>query len=218
MLLQETTAALSDEVLACAELTQDPLFYKIPKDKIPYYVKASLDKGRQMAADYIGISARALCERAGLKYEISGKTAKFHHVSFRAQINFAKKVPEIIVYSSSLSEMHQALEAVLGHEESPDMDRLIDIHLAHEFYHYLEYQTGSFTNELLEPIAVLQLGFYTRWSGVMKCSEIAAHAFCKEVMGLPYLPNLLDYVYLVKSGSMSAEQFQQCVKNWNKML
>ncbi|MNJ38467.1 hypothetical protein D3C77_333140 [compost metagenome] len=217
-MLQEAIDALSDEVLACAELAQDPLFHKISKNRIPYYVRASLDRGKQMAGNYTGASIRTLCQREGLRYEISGKSGKFHHVSFRAQIDFAKNPPEIIVYSSSLSEMQQALETILGHEESPDMDRLIDIHLAHEFYHYLEYKAGRFTNELLEPIEVLRLGFYTKRSSVVKCSEIAAHAFCKELIGLPYLPNLLDYAYLIKTQAMPLEQFQQSMEEWQGWL
>jgi len=174
--------------------------------------------GRQMAADYMGTSVRSLCQREGLKHEITSKSGKFHNVSLRAQIDFATNPPEIIIYSSSLSEMQQALETVMGHQESPDLDRLIDIHLAHEFYHYLEYKSGRFTNELLEPIDVLKLGFYTKRSSVVKCSEIAAHAFCKEIMGLPYLPNLLDYVYLIENKTMSIEQFRHNMQEWNNWV
>ncbi|MDQ0089816.1 hypothetical protein J2T12_003229 [Paenibacillus anaericanus] len=218
MSIQEVINSLSDEMLACAELEQDPLFHKIPRDKIPYYVKESLDKGRQIGAAFAGNSVRALCQREGLKYEITGKSGKFHQVSFRAQIDFAKAPPEITVYSASLSEMQQALEALMGHHESPDMEQLIDIHLAHEFYHYLEYKSGRFTNELLEPIDVLKLGFYTKRSSVVKCSEIAAHAFCKEITGLPYLPNLLDYVYLIENKTMSIEQFKHKMQDWKSWL
>lgn len=218
MSIQEVINSLSDEMLACAELEQDPLFHKIPRDKIPYYVKESLDKGKQIGAAFAGTSVRALCQREGLKYEITGKSGKFHQVSFRAQIDFAKVPPETTVYSSSLSEMQQALEALMGHQQSPDMEQLIDIHLAHEFYHYLEYKSGRFTNELLEPIDVLKLGFYTKRSSVVKCSEIAAHAFCKEITGLTYLPNLLDYVYLIENKTMSIEQFKHKMQDWKSWL
>jgi hypothetical protein len=216
--IREVIDVLSDEMLACAEIEQDPLFHRIPKEQIPYYVRSSLDMGRQMAAGYMGTSVRSLCQREGLKHEITSKSGKFHNVSFRAQIDFAKDPPEIMIYSSSLSEMQQALETVMGHQESPDLDRLIDIHLAHEFYHYLEYKSGRFTNELLEPIDVLKLGFYTKRSSVVKCSEIAAHAFCKEIMGLPYLPNLLDYVYLIENKTMSIEQFRHSMQEWNNWV
>ncbi|GAB6991782.1 hypothetical protein [Paenibacillus pini] len=214
MSMQEMIASLSDEMLAYAELTQDPLFHKIPKDQISYYVESSLDQGRQMGAHYAGISVRECCKREGLAFEITSKSGTFHQVSFRAQIDFAKKPPEIVIYSSSLVEMQQALETLLGREESPDIDELIDIHLAHEFFHYLEYKSGHFTNELLKPIDVFKLGFYTKRSSVVKSSEIAAHAFCKEMMGLPYLPNLLDYVYLIENKQMSLEQFKSISINW----
>lgn len=218
MPMQEMIDSLSDEMLACAELEQDPLFHRIPKDQIPYYVESSLVRGRQIGTEYTGDSVRSLCQSEGLKYDITSKSGKFHDVSFRAQIDFAKVPPEIVIYSSSLSEMQQALETVLGQQIGPDIDRLIDIHLAHEFYHYLEYKAGRFTNELLEPIDVFKLGFYTKRSSVVKCSEIAAHAFCKEVLGLSYLPNLLDYVYLIQNKTMSMEQLRSRMEAWNSWM
>lgn len=218
MPMQEMIDSLSDEMLACAELEQDPLFHRIPKDQIPYYVESSLARGRQIGTEYTGDSVRSLCQREGLKYDITSKSGKFHDVSFRAQIDFAKVPPEIVIYSSSLSEMQQALETVLGQQIGPDIDRLIDIHLAHEFYHYLEYKAGRFTNELLEPIDVFKLGFYTKRSSVVKCSEIAAHAFCKEVLGLSYLPNLLDYVYLIQNKTMSMEHLSSRMEAWNSWM
>ncbi|SMF89771.1 hypothetical protein SAMN05661091_4770 [Paenibacillus uliginis N3/975] len=211
---------LSDEIMACAELEQDPLFHKIPKDKIPYYVSTSLARGREAAAPYIGRDIRELCQAEGLRYEITNRSGTFHNVSFRAQIDFAKKTPEIIVYSASLAGMRQAYQEVVGTDaEGTELDRLIDIHLAHEFYHYLEYKTGKFTNEELEPIEVFRLGqFFVKRSSVVKTSEIAAHAFCKEVMGLPCLPNVLDYVYLIQSNTLSEEQFGQQVISWKSWM
>src|SRR4051794_38185539 len=103
-------------MLGCAELEQDPLFHKIPKQQIPYYVESSLARGRKIAADYTGTSVRTLCQSEGLSYDITSKSGTFHQVSFRAQIDFAKTPPEIVIYSSSLSEMQQALEAVLGQQ------------------------------------------------------------------------------------------------------
>ncbi|CAH8772917.1 hypothetical protein [Paenibacillus dendritiformis] len=214
----------SDELLACAELEQDPLFHKIPKDRIAYYVSMSLERGRETAAAYKGKgkSIRELCQMEGLQYEVTNQSGTFHNVSFRAQIDFAKNPPAIIIYASSLRDMRQAYRSVMGNgceEQGQELDRLIDIHLAHEFFHYTEYRAGQFTNETLEPIAVFKLGsWYTKRSTIVKCSEIAAHAFCKTMLGLPCLPNALDYAFLVQTGAMDAGELRRRAENWKMML
>ena len=219
-MVRERIRSLSDETMACAELEQDPLFHKIPEEKIPYYVYTSLARGKEAAAPYIGKNIRKLCGAEGLRYEITDRSGTFHNVSFRAQIDFAKKIPEIIVYSASLKGMMGAYQEVVGSAlEGNELDRLIDIHLAHEFYHYLEYKSGKFTNEELEPIEVFRVGkWFAKRSSVVKTSEIAAHAFCKEVIGLPCLPNVLDYVYLIQNKTLSVEQIEERINNWNSWL
>lgn len=204
--------AMSDKLLACMELRQDPLFHKIPKAKIPYYVQESLRAGRQAAVPYKGSSIRRMCEDAGLHYEVTQASGDYRSVSFRAQIDFAKNPPQIILYASSLKGMQKVCRDLLGElpgGQEADMELLIDIHLAHEFYHWLEYRDNAFTNEQLERIDVFRLGPYTKRSSVVQCSEIAAHAFCREVTGLPCLPNLLDYAYLIGEKQMQAEAFEQ---------
>jgi len=211
-LLPDLMSDLSDKVLGCMELRQDPLFHKIPEEKIPYYVHESLEAGRLAATVYKGQGIRAMCREAGLRYEITEASGKFHNVSFRAQIDFSKTPPEIILYSSSLKGMQSVCQEILGELSSSndtDLDLLVDIHLAHEFYHWLEYREQVFTNERLEAIEVFKLGPWTRRSSVVQCCEIAAHAFCKELLGLPYLPNLLDYAYLIEEKQLPAEDFME---------
>lgn len=211
-LITSLLSGLSDEILGCMELMQDPLFHKIPQTKIPYYVQESLRAGRHAAAPYKSSSIRRMCREAGLHYEVSDASSTYHNVSFRAQIDFAKKPPEMILYASSLKGMQKVCKDILGEitgSAEADMERLIDIHLAHEFYHWLEYRDGAFTNEQLERIDVFKIGPYTKRSTVVQCSEIAAHAFCKELLGLPCLPNLLDYAYLIGGQKLQPEAFEQ---------
>lgn len=203
---------LSDEVLGCMELRQDPLFHKIPAEKILYYVHESLQAGRLAAAAYTSHDIRAMCREAGLRYEITEASGKFHNVAFRAQIDFSKTPPEIILYASSLKGMQTVCQEILGERSNgtdTDFDLLVDIHLAHEFYHWLEYREQAFTNERLASIESFKLGPWTRRSSVVQCSEIAAHAFCKELLALPCLPNLLDYAYLIEEKQLSAEDFMR---------
>lgn len=240
---------LTDEVLAHAELTKDPLYRKIPQDRLAYYVDRSLQRGREAAQACRGMSIRELYRKEGLRYEITDRSGTFHQLSLRAQIDFNKTPPEVVVYAASLRGMADAYRAVMSpgeqanhsadaksgpgnalqpsertpdpHSERPpapqddELERLVDIHLAHEFFHYVEYRAGQFTNDMLEPVEVFRLGRrLVKRSSVVQCSEIAAHAFCKEMMGLPFLPNVLDYAFLIQTGSLSEEAFYREVEAW----
>lgn len=214
-LLPDGLSGLSDEVLGCMELKQDPLFHKIPPAKIPYYVHESLQAGRLAAAKYKGFGIRDMCRGAGLRYEITEASGTFHNVSFRAQIDFAKTPPEIMLYASSLKGMQTVCQDLLGERcgtDETELDLLVDIHLAHEFYHWLEYRDQTFTNEKLEKIEVFKLGPFTKKSSVVQCCEIAAHAFCKDLLALPCLPNLLDYAYLIREGQLPADEFKRQIE------
>lgn len=214
-LLPNGLSGLSDEVLGCMELRQDPLFHKIPPAKIRYYVHESLQAGRLAAAKYKGLGIRAMCRDAGLRYEITEASGIFHNVSFRAQIDFAKTPPEIMLYASSLKGMQTVCQELLGERcdtGKNELDFLVDIHLAHEFYHWLEYRDQVFTNEKLDRIEVFKLGPFTKKSSVVQCCEIAAHAFCKDLLALPCLPNLLDYAYLIRERKLSADEFMRQIE------
>jgi hypothetical protein len=53
---------------------------------------------------------------------------------------------------------------------------------------------------------------FTRKARIQRCSEIAAHAFAKELLGLKELPNVYDYIYLVNSGKMKKDYFAGMLK------
>lgn len=217
---------LTDEVLAHAELTKDPLYRKIPRDRLAYYVDRSLHRGREVAQASRGMSIRELYRSEGLRYEITDRSGTFHQLSLRAQIDFNKTPPEVVIYAASLRGMADAYRAIMSPGEQAqrpssrqddELERLVDIHLAHEFFHYLEYRAGQFTNDMLEPVEVFRLGRrLVKRSSVVQCSEIAAHAFCKEMMDLPFLPNVLDYAFLLQTGSLSEEAFCREVESWKR--
>ncbi|MGZ7444499.1 hypothetical protein [Paenibacillus sp. TH7-28] len=209
---------LDDEVLALAELERDPVFHKIEPRKYGYYLSRSLAAGREAAERLRGQDIRVLLEQAGVQFKLaeSAGTGAFK-VALRAQLDWSGKVPQITVYRESLRQLQAAAEAggVLG---PVTFERIADIHLAHEYYHLLEYRSGRFTNELLDPVESLRIGPFRRKATILQTSEIAAHAFCKELLGLPYLPSLLDHIYLVQTGEIQMEQFAGNVKKWKAIL
>ncbi|MNC40213.1 hypothetical protein D3C75_889070 [compost metagenome] len=103
-----------------------------------------------------------------------------------------------------------------GHSLS--LKEVTDIHLAHELFHDLEFTELGYTNKRLDDISSLSLGPLRIRASVAKTSEIAAHAFSSHLLGLPCLPNLLDYAYMIHSGTLTAADFWQQTERWSEEL
>lgn len=217
-LLELSGLGLDDEILALAELERDPVFRKLDASRYSYYLGHSLTAGRQAAQPLQGQDIRMLLKEAGIEFRVADAAgAGPMKVALRAQLDWSRKVPHITVYRESLRQLQDAAKTngALG---PVDFERIVDIHLAHEYYHWLEYRSGQFTNELLEPVECFKIGPFRRKATVLQTSEIAAHTFCKELLGLPYLPSLLDHMYLIQTGEIKIEQFAENVKKWKAIL
>jgi hypothetical protein len=207
---------MRDEVLALCELSNDLLYYKIPKDKLLYYISESLAIGKKSANQWKGQSIRKLCEEKNIQIHYIRESKKTYGVSFRAQVEMDKKQTTIFIYEGSIREL--AKNSGLHQEKPLSYDAALDIHLAHEFFHYLEYISDKFVSEQLEQIVTIRLPFITKKAYINRCSEIAAHAFTKELLGLEHLPNLYDYYYLINSGQMKQVDFEQMIKKKEELL
>lgn len=203
------------QVLAYAELTQDLLFHKIPQSRVALYVQQSLERGAELADTMRkeGKDIRELCRAADISVTIADGESTFGKVRFRAEIEFSDKERAITVYRSSLRELEQACRRHLP-EAGLSFEDMVDIHLAHEYYHYLEYSGHGFTNELLPPVTTLSFGPLRRSATIVRCSEIAAHAFSKEFMGVKCLPNLFDYFYMRESGQLTEDEYAALEHRW----
>ena len=209
---------LDDEVLAYGELKNDLVFHKIPKDKVSYYITESLRLGEEKGKQYKTSNLIKLCNENDIKVEFVKKSGKFYSVQFRAEINFSKKENIIKIYEDSLIDLMNTYNKMVEEKDKLTYEEVINIHLAHEFYHYLEHRDKKYTNDILEPICTFQLLSFKKEASVLKCSEIAAHKFCKEVLGLKYLPNIYDYIYLIETGEINLTNFNDMITSWKKEL
>ncbi|ASA22524.1 hypothetical protein [Paenibacillus donghaensis] len=210
---------LSDEVLAFAELEKDPLFHKIAPGKYSYYIARSLEMGRAAAVPLQGQPVRCLLEQAGVAFEIkpaSGSSAL--RLALRAQLDFSGRTPWINVYQDSMEQLREAALAGGGAYGALSLDEVMDIHLAHEYYHLLEYRADQFTSDVLEPVECMRIGPFRRQAAILQASEIAAHAFCKELLNLPYLPSLLDNIYVWQTSKLERVQIQEIVGRWKAIV
>ncbi|NGZ74942.1 hypothetical protein [Saccharibacillus alkalitolerans] len=207
----------SDAILGLMELKRDPLFRRIPEERRGYYVERSLAFGREAAAERAGRPIGEWLEREGISVRIDDSSGSMFGTALRAQIDWTAAVPRITVYRESMRQLAEAASVFPEMFGTLTPERAADIHLAHEYYHWLEYRSGTFTKDRLDPVET-RLGPLRRRSAVRQCGEVAAHAFARDLTGLPHLPNLLDYLYLMHAGELKKENFDEEMEKCRKAL
>lgn len=195
----------SNAALAMAELSSDAVFSRIPPEKYAYYIEAALAAGKQAAAQHAHESVEALCQSLGVTLVIEPKSKRYGTVSLRAQAVTEKNQTTIYVYEESIAGLveNSQWEGV----DSLSVQTAIDTHICHELFHVLEEKSSAYVSDLLDCVHTWKLLSWSGKSHVMRCSEIAAHSFAKEMLGLPWLPNLYDYIYLYNQKQLSEAQF-----------
>ena len=209
-------SCVNDELLAYAALKNDLLFHKIPKEKYQYYIQESLKIGKEKAKQYKSKSVEQLCQENHIQISYAKQNGKFYGVQFRANIELSKEQSQIILYQSSLEEMTKASQKLF--HKNTTFEEVSQIHLAHELFHFYEYIDQQSTNEILDSIVRLKIGPIQLYSTIMSTSEIAAHAFAKELLNLNYLPNIYDYILLMDNGEYSLKEFEELVGQWKTEL
>ncbi|MGM0111532.1 hypothetical protein [Enterococcus sp. DIV0187] len=192
-----------DRFLAYLELRKDTFFHKIPTEKIRYYIDGALAYGKQLAVTVDFVDSSELCDRLGVMVikEITGKTE-----TVRGTLELAKNKKTIRMYQQPLRQIARDHNIMLA--------QLEEAVLLHELFHLLEEQTRS-TTEQLERVETMQFLGFKRTAAVRQTREIAAHAFVKERMQLPFLPNYWDYSWDVedtRESLLAIEEFRSVME------
>lgn len=207
---------INDQILAYGALKNDLLFHKIPKHKYQYYIQESLRIGKEKAKQLKQIPIHQLCQQNNIMIEYAKQDGKFYGVRFRANIEMSENEKKIVLYNDSLEEIAKASQKFLHQDIT--LEDVINIHLAHELFHFYEYMDKQPTNDTLESIVRMKIGPKKLYSTVMSTCEIAAHAFAREMLGLDFLPNLFDYFLLIEQGEMTLDEFQILLKQWKEEI
>ena len=206
---------MDDRILAMCELSNDLLFQKIPPERMGYYVDGALEAGRTAAAQFRGTDIRSLYQSGGIRIYRGGTGRKGYGVVLRGQATMSPEGCSVELYPDSIEELarHSGWEGrrLTGEEAT-------EVHLAHEFFHIWEYQQHRSIVEELEGVVSFSLLGLKRRSHINRCGEIAAHAFAKELLSLPCLPNLYDYLYLIDTGKMARGDFEELCSRMERLL
>lgn len=207
---------MDDRVLAFCELSNDLLYHKIPPEKLSYYVDSSLIAGKAAADEFRNCNIEQLYRDYDVAIQYYEKSSARFGVTFRGQSVMSKNGCSVELYRESIQEL--ARHSSFQNEKMLSCEKALQVHLAHEFFHILEFKRDSFVSMKLEPIQTVTLPFFTKVAHVSRCSEIAAHAFAEQMLQLPVLPNFYDYLYLIDTGKMSWEAFNVMMERNRNLL
>ena len=174
-------------------LRRDPLYDRIPACDVDALIDDAISVGcaqkdfvlnRFKTCDPMQV-ARAMNVR--VQFDISPNA----RIPFKIMSRYNRRPPTIVVYENTL---RQCRENLARHELARDagpMPDLTSICVAHELYHHLELHSMNFVN-LGYKIPIMDLGFIKIEKSLSVLSEIAAHAFARYMLELPYLPCALE--------------------------
>lgn len=169
--------------LALNLLKRDILYSKITRTKQAELIDFAISTGRKQAG---------ICLAGGLN---SGEPELY--LKKYCQLEFDKHPPQIPIYSEFevknnriIIYLNEIEEIIQGLEITVDKKRLTNLFMLHEFFHFLEYNSIGPVSRMRK-ITVFKFLFLEIKRGLLSLSEIAAHAFVREISGDP-----VDYIWL----------------------
>ncbi|MBP1040284.1 hypothetical protein I6N95_04580 [Vagococcus sp. BWB3-3] len=196
--MQEKKIPVSSVELGERELQKSPVYLKMNKAEKIFYIEESLKIGKIEGQKYLNQNKDIyqLLSENQIIYEKKDSKQPNDDFILRGEIHFRKKGCKITVYDESIQSIYVHHQQVLPKHLVLSNSQALEIHLAHEFFHFLEFSSGATVSEKLGKMRIpLFFNFY-REVDVTACSEIAAHAFAKQFCQLEVLPNYYDLHYL----------------------
>jgi len=92
----------------------------------------------------------------------------------------------------------------------------VDVLISHELYHFLEFSRED-VYSTQQKMKVWQVGPFKNISRIKCLGEIGAMSFARELLGLPYSPNIFNVMMLYAQNPVSAERlFTRIIEVVNK--
>lgn len=179
-------------------LQNDKNFYKLSKTEISNVIEISTKMGKIEAKKVSKVRMKELFEHAGVA--IVRREGK-HPLGIFSQIQIDQSTRKVELFWEYILEKKAAMEW-LGYDYS--VDEIMEIHLAHEYYHYLEIINDQRTEERL-PVLMKKGKLFSHRCYVVAASEIAANIFAMEYCKLPFHPLVMDYAWKLYRGNPSEE-------------
>lgn len=190
--------------LADAELRRNPLYSKLPEDRKEWYIEQSLMLGMEAAYRQLehGTDILELVKENGIKLVRRSECTAGQQSALRSEIEYREEGSTIIVYMDSIRSLYANASEFAPPGIALQADEVFKMHVAHEFYHYLEFASGKTTSQRLPKAEIAWMGKLKRHIELSETCEIAAQAFAKRFCGLKVLPTYYDLL-LIKTRGMN---------------
>lgn len=196
---------MNEKKIALLELRRDPLFHNIPSSQYKEYIEKSINMGKNLAKKYKGSDIKELYKEHDIKISYSKNKNRIKNFQLRAEFIQKENSNEVVIYINSLYQLVEAWNKVFSRQAEITYSEVENIHLAHEFHHFLEYNIYSPVDKQLEPIIVKNIFGKKKKHYIRQCSEIASHSFAKELLHLNYFPTLLDLTFLYSNDELDSD-------------
>ncbi|WP_124727019.1 hypothetical protein [Staphylospora marina] len=195
--------SLSEEELALMELRLDPWYEKIPEELIPHFIREAIRMGKEAARSHAGDWPLVKLVNTIISRNVRVRFHDRHPTEPHIRAQYTRKPPTIDVYRSSIDELRAFFSTFADGIRDEDLIRL---HLFHEWFHHLEETSLGRTDLRLPRVPVGKRGPLTIRRPLHRTREIAAHAFTRQAMNLPWSPLLIDrLISLTRKGKSTSE-------------
>ena len=192
--MSKANVPTGDIDLGLLELGKSNLIAKIPDSLRTQYVRQSLAFGNRLSNELKGEDIERLYVKSGIKLTMVSNHGSRTGVVLRGQIDLRNNV--VSIYQESIDSLADICNPLIDSQLRLSHKQFLDMHLAHEYFHFLEHERGTHIEEQLPAVTISSFFGHVRTAKVLQCSEIAAQSFSKTFCGLAVLPTFYDFVYL----------------------
>ena len=196
---------LSNDTFAYAILKTDRYFNRLNTSQIEFLIEKSTKLGFDTAHEFFGKLLIEELEEQNVKIVFREETQP---AGIFSQIQLDRKKSEIQIFLGSMERKRQAYINIV--REPISLDQMIQIHLMHEFYHFIELSKERRTEELVGKVAVMGFGGMKQRL-ITSTSEIAAQTFAFKYGNLSHHPLLMDYALLFEQQNKPVEQVEEYI-------
>ena len=177
----------SEEKYAEYLLAQDHLYNKISEKQRSRLRDQAIMCGKNAANRFPTHDLWEYCQQEAIEIEYFTEEVKAENFRF---VLAEFQLPNQILINQTLLKEAQAFLSELNFLSDQRVDEIL---LAHELYHYIENQQELFT---IKKNLTYQTGPFKRAARVHALSEIAAMSFAQTLLGLNFSPMVLNIVLL----------------------